>query len=114
VGLFATSLALAQTTQPPAQTPATPPGSGTPATPAPAPAAPEAEKAKEIEGKIKSIAPVAKDATMRMVTLEDGTKLALPKDLKPKKGTLKQGATVKATYQEKDGQKVVTMIEVKS
>lgn len=70
-------------------------------------AQPETLEAKEVEGRIKSLDPSAKS-----VTLEDGTTLAIPDSLKAARGVLKKGAMVKATYQEKDGQKVLTSIKV--
>ncbi len=69
-------------------------------------AKPEAKK--EVEGKITSMDPSGKS-----VTLEDGTKLSIPSSLKVARGSLKKGAMVKATYEEKGGQKVATMIQVR-
>ncbi len=68
----------------------------------------EAPGAKEVAGKVKSL-----DATGRSLTLEDGTKLTIPHSLKAALGVLEKGATVKATYTEKGGQKVVTSLEVR-
>ena len=73
-------------------------------TPAPAPGG--AEKAKEIEGKVKGV-----DAAKKMVTLEDGTTLMVAdaaqlKDLKP-------GTMIKASYEESGGQKIAKSLEVK-
>lgn len=70
-------------------------------------AKPEAKK--EVEGKITSMDPSGKS-----VTLEDGTKLSIPSSLKVARGSLKKGAMVKATYEEKGGEKVATMIQVRS
>jgi len=67
----------------------------------------EAEK-KEVEGKIKSVDPSGK-----MVTLENGIQLMIPDSVKVNRNALKEGATVKASYEEKGGQKVVTTIEVR-
>jgi hypothetical protein len=64
-------------------------------------------EAKEVEGRIMSLDPSAKS-----VTLEDGTTLVIPDSLKAARAVLKNGAMVKATYQEKDGQKVLTSIKV--
>jgi Cu/Ag efflux protein CusF len=61
----------------------------------------------DVEGKIKSV-----DASGRMVTLEDGTTLTIPPDAKVDKSALKPGATVKASFEDKAGQKVVTTIQV--
>jgi len=63
--------------------------------------------AAEIEGKIK-----AWNATTNMVTLEDGTQLSVPADAKVARDLLKEGATVKASYEEKDGQKVAKSFTV--
>jgi len=63
--------------------------------------------AADVQGKIKSV-----DPTGHMVTLADGTQLTLPPTLKVEKQSLKPGANVKATYEEKDGQKVATAFMV--
>lgn len=76
--------------------------------PAPAPAQPAAPMAKEVEGKIKTM-----DGSGKSVTLEDGTRLSIPDSLKAARGALREGAMVKATYEEKGGEKVVTSIEVR-
>ena len=47
-----------------------------------------------------------------MVTLDDGTKLMIPPALNVQRGALKEGAIVKARYEERGGQKVVTSLEV--
>jgi uncharacterized protein DUF1344 len=72
-----------------------------------APSDPGAPQAKEVQGKVKTL-----DRTKKTVTLEDGTKLMIPETIKVTSGTLKKGAMVIATYEEKDGQKVVTSILV--
>ena len=59
--------------------------------------------AADVKGKIKSV-----DPTGGIVTLGDGTQLTLPPTLNVEKQSLKPGATVRAIYEEKDGQKVVT------
>jgi hypothetical protein len=59
-------------------------------------------------GRIKSV-----DRTGRHVTLEDGTKLTILRNVKVPKDALKAGAMVTAQYEEKDGQKVVSSIYVK-
>jgi len=61
--------------------------------------------AEQISGKIQKV-----DASERTFVLEDGTKLQLAEGL-PTEG-LKEGASVKASYEERDGQKVVTEIEI--
>jgi len=62
--------------------------------------------AEEIQGKIKSL-----DTTARLFALEDGTKIWVAEGLSM--GTLKEGASVKASYEERDGKKVATSIEIK-
>jgi uncharacterized protein DUF1344 len=61
--------------------------------------------AAEIEGKVKAV-----DAAG--ITLEDGTQLTVPPTVTFDKMAVKPGATVKASYEEKDGQKVATRIQV--
>ncbi len=63
--------------------------------------------AAEIQGKIKSV-----DAAGRSVTLEDGTKLTLSSDVQVNREALKPGATVKASYEDMGGDKVVKSIQV--
>jgi len=63
--------------------------------------------AEDVQGKIKSV-----DASGKMVTLDDGTQLMIPPTLKVEKQALKPGANVKASYEEKDGQKVATSFMV--
>jgi hypothetical protein len=72
-----------------------------------APVQPGVAPAKEIEGRIR-----ATDRTGKSVTLDDGTRLVIPDSLKASRGALKKGAMLKAIYEEKDGQKVVTWLEV--
>jgi hypothetical protein len=62
--------------------------------------------AEEIQGKIKSL-----DAAERVIALENGTKIWVAEGLSM--GTLREGALVKASYEERDGKKVATSIEVK-
>jgi Rieske Fe-S protein len=78
-----------------------------PGPPAKAPAQPAATKAKAVEGKIKTM-----DGSGKSVTLEDGTTLTIPDSLKAARGALREGAMVKATYEDRGGEKVVTSIEV--
>jgi len=61
--------------------------------------------AEEISGKIQRV-----DTSDRSIVLEDGTQLWLAESVSTT--DLKEGATVKASYEEKDGKKVVTQIEV--
>jgi len=62
---------------------------------------------KMIEGKVMSVDPSGKS-----LTLDDGTKLTIPDSVKVSKTDLKPGAAVKAAYEEKDGQKVLTHLEI--
>ncbi len=73
-----------------------------------APGAPGAGRTMEIEGKIKAV-----DPSGSKVLLEDGTQLTIPPTVNVPKAMLKEGATVKASFEEKGGQNVVTSIEVK-
>ncbi len=61
--------------------------------------------AADIEGKIRSV-----DPSDRVIVLEDGTRLwiaeGMPMD------NLKEGASVKASYEERDGKNVVTGLTV--
>jgi Cu/Ag efflux protein CusF len=61
--------------------------------------------AEEVSGKIQKM-----DTADRSIVLEDGTQLWLAESVSADQ--LKEGATVKASYEEKDGKKVVTKIEV--
>jgi ferric-dicitrate binding protein FerR (iron transport regulator) len=61
--------------------------------------------AGEVEGKIQSL-----DSSDRMIVLEDGTRLWLAEGLSM--DTLKEGAKVKASFEERDGKNVVTGITV--
>jgi Cu/Ag efflux protein CusF len=65
--------------------------------------------AADIEGKVK-----AWDPATKMITLEDGTQLSVAADAKMMGDQVKEGSTIKASYDEKDGKKVVTQIEVKN
>jgi hypothetical protein len=71
------------------------------------PAQPEMAPVKQIEGKIRTM-----DRNRKRVTLDDGTRLLIPDSLKAARGALKKGTTLKAMYEEKDGQKVVTWLMV--
>jgi hypothetical protein len=61
--------------------------------------------AEDVSGKIQSV-----DSSERAIVLEDGTKLWIAEGLPI--DNLKEGAQVKASYEERDGKKVVTSIEV--
>ncbi len=62
---------------------------------------------KTIEGKVMTV-----DPTGKSVTLDDGTKLMIPASVRFSKADLKPGAEVKASYEEKDGQKILTNLQV--
>jgi Cu/Ag efflux protein CusF len=66
-----------------------------------------ASGAKTIEGKVMAVDPAGKS-----VTLDDGTKLTIPDSVKVSNADLKPGAAVKAAYEEKDGQKILTHLEI--
>ena len=72
-----------------------------------APAQSMTPEAKEIQGTIKSV-----DRTKKILTLEDGTTLAIPASVKVAPDALKKGAKVSATYEEQGGQRVVTSLHV--
>jgi hypothetical protein len=65
--------------------------------------------AADVEGKIKSV-----DASGKIVTLDDGTQLTIPQALAVERKALQPGANVKATYEERDGQKIATSFMVMS
>jgi Cu/Ag efflux protein CusF len=61
--------------------------------------------AADVEGKIKSV-----DTAEKTFTLEDGTKVWIGDSVAIDK--LKEGADVKASYEEKDGKNMATSVEV--
>lgn len=61
--------------------------------------------AEEIQGRIKSV-----DKAQGVIALENGVTMWVAEGLSIE--TLKEGARVKALYEERDGDKVVTSIEV--
>jgi Cu/Ag efflux protein CusF len=61
--------------------------------------------AAEVSGKVQSI-----DAGERVVVLDNGTKFWVAEGLPIDK--LKEGAVVKASYEERDGKSVITALEV--
>ncbi|HAM54402.1 MAG: hypothetical protein A2W08_00165 [Candidatus Rokubacteria bacterium RBG_16_73_20] len=61
--------------------------------------------ADDIQGKIKSV-----DTGERSFVLEDGTQLWVAEGVAM--DNLKEGASVKAAYEERDGKKVATGLEV--
>jgi small nuclear ribonucleoprotein (snRNP)-like protein len=83
--------------------------SSTPPSGAAQPAAPPSDAGKDgmtIEGKVKSY-----DSATNMVTLDDGSQYSIPADLQFDRELLKEGASVKASYDEKDGKRVISKIE---
>ncbi len=62
--------------------------------------------AADVQGKIKSI-----DVTEKSFMLEDGTKIWVAEGVSI--DSLKEGAEVKASYEEKDGKNVATSVEMK-
>jgi Cu/Ag efflux protein CusF len=67
----------------------------------------QTETGSMVEGKIVKVSGAK-------VTLDDGTKLMIPSSVKVQRADLKPGATVKASFEELGGQKVVTAIAVDS
>lgn len=65
--------------------------------------------AADVQGKIKAVDPSPKG---HMVTLDDGTKLVIPAALKIQRQDLRPGANVKASFEEQNGQKVATSIQL--
>jgi Cu/Ag efflux protein CusF len=61
--------------------------------------------AKEVSGAVKSV-----DVSKKSVTLQDGTTLMVADEAKLK--DLKPGTMIKASYEDKGGQKTATSIEV--
>jgi len=61
---------------------------------------------QKVEGTIKSV-------RGNMVTLEDGTQLSIPSSVKVAKDQLKPGAQITAEYEERAGQKVATVVQIK-
>ena len=60
----------------------------------------------EVSGKVKKW-----DAATQTITLEDGTELTVPATVR-EASQIKEGSMVKASYEEKDGKKVISKIEV--
>ncbi len=61
--------------------------------------------AEEVAGKIKSV-----DPAQRAVVLEDGTMIWVAEGIAM--DSLQEGKSVKASYEERDGKKVATSVEV--
>jgi Protein of unknown function (DUF1344) len=105
IGLMLSALVVMAVGPALAQTPVAPSAGGaqTPALQVPPPAM--TGDAKRVEGKIQEV-------TGNTVTLADGTKLTIPANRSGQRDDLKPGASVKASFEEKGGQKVVTSIQV--
>lgn len=65
----------------------------------------QSAEAKHVEGKIQQV-------SGNTLTLTDGTVFTIPASVKVQRSELKPGASVKASYEEKAGQKIVTSLEV--
>ena len=63
--------------------------------------------AAEISGKVQAVDPGGKS-----ITLDNGTTLMIPASAKVDKKALTPGTDVKASYDEKSGQKVVNSLQV--
>lgn len=64
--------------------------------------------AQTIEGTIKS------GGSHGVVTLEDGTRLAIPKTVMVSKAELRPGVVIVAEYTQKGDQKIATSVQLKS
>ncbi len=78
-----------------------------PPTHEPAPSDSRSFPVKEVEGNITSM-----DVSRTTITIDDGTQLIIPDSLRAARDVLKEGARVKASYEEQAGQKFVTSIKV--
>lgn len=65
---------------------------------------PGTTKGPEVEGRVRTV-------QGEQVTLNDGTQLTVPKS-QAHLGELKVGTKIKATYQERNGKKVVTSLRI--
>lgn len=79
---------------------------GPPASPQMSPGAKSMQH--EVQGMIKDL-----DPSGRMLTLNDGTQLTIPSNIQLP-GNIKEGAIVKASFEERAGQKVITSLEVQA
>jgi hypothetical protein len=61
--------------------------------------------AEEVQGKVQTV-----DPSERTIVLEDGTKIWVAEGVSME--NVKEGAAVKASYEERDGKKVATSLEV--
>ena len=64
--------------------------------------------AAEVSGKVQAVDPAGKS-----ITLDNGTTLMIPASAKVDKKALSPGAEVKASYEEKNGMKMVQSLQVK-
>ena len=79
---------------------------GPPASPQMSPGAKSMQH--EVRGMIKEL-----DPSGRMLTLDDGTQLTIPPTVQLP-GGIKEGSIVKASFEERAGQKVITSLEVQA
>jgi Cu/Ag efflux protein CusF len=75
-----------------------------PSNPAASPASPSMQ---QVQGKVKRV-----DQAANRVTLDDGTQLTIPASVRVDWKTLKPGSGIRAQYQDRDGMKVVTRMDV--
>jgi hypothetical protein len=73
---------------------------------APGAAAPAGQE-KSVEGTIKSW-----DAATGMLTLDDGTQISVPPTVRLERDKVKEGASVKASYEVKGGKNVAKSVQV--
>ncbi|HSB72182.1 MAG TPA: hypothetical protein VLT62_22875 [Candidatus Methylomirabilis sp.] len=88
-------------------TPLTMPGQPSPAV-VRSQATDQTRRTDEVRGKIKSVSQSGEE-----VILEDETKLVIPDSLKEARRELRSGGLLRATYAVRNGQKVVTSIDVR-
>lgn len=69
-------------------------------------AAPAVALGAEVQGKVKTI-----DTGDRTVTLEDGTRIAIPEGIAL--DMLKEGADITVSYEERDGKNEATSVQMK-
>ena len=64
-------------------------------------------QAAEVTGTVQAVDPAGKS-----ITLDNGTSLMIPATAKVDRKALTPGADVKASYQERDGHKIATSIQI--
>jgi len=64
-------------------------------------------QAAEVTGTVQAVDPAGKS-----ITLDNGTTLMIPATAKVDRKALTPGADVKASYQERDGHKIATSIQI--